>query len=245
MQKCVYRSAQCVGGVTSYITAGSLISDSNPKRDFSACISDLVLFEFAVSWPTMYMHTIYTYFTITVYLSEDFSYFFSDAEGLKLVNIVFSHQTNTYVTFLSYTNIRQRAKNCTNPTCLPCSSSTSTCFSVWQRCSQTAMLRPAGRQLCRPAPTTSGLAPRLCPHSRAWCPPPNRQEPPHICFQSASSFNVNFKKWSKTCFRTSSTCACVCCRRLLLVRLGVGWPPSPSGAPGVPADSRVDLQHEL
>lgn len=43
---------------------------------------------------------------------------------------------------------------------------------------------------------------------------------------------------------TSSTCACVCCSRLLLVRFGAGagGPPSPSGAPGVPAASGVDLQ---
>lgn len=52
--------------------------------------------------------------------------------------------------------------------------------------------------------------------------------------------------WWKV-FLTSSTCACVCCSRLLLVRFGAGagGPPSPSeapGAPGVPAASGVDLQ---
>lgn len=52
-------------------------------------------------------------------------------------------------------------------------------------------------------------------------------------------------KWAAVL--TSSTCACVCWSRLLLVRFGAwdGGPPSPSGAPGapgVPAASGVDLQ---
>lgn len=54
----------------------------------------------------------------------------------------------------------------------PCNFSTSTCSWVWQRCSRTARLRPAGRRRGRPAPTASDLSPGLCPHSHAWCRPP-------------------------------------------------------------------------
>lgn len=62
-------------------------------------------------------------------------------------------------------------------TCPPCSFSTSTCSWVSRHCFRTARLRPAGRQPGHPAPTASGLSPELCPHSHAWCPPPDRQTP--------------------------------------------------------------------
>lgn len=55
----------------------------------------------------------------------------------------------------------------------------------------------------------------------------------------------NFLFWMQSSCLTSSTCACVCCSRLLLVRFGAGagGPPSPSGPPGAPPASGVDLHH--
>lgn len=60
--------------------------------------------------------------------------------------------------------------------CPPCSSSTSTCSSAWLHSSQTGRLRPGERPPCHPALKASGLFPKPCPRSPAWCPPPAGRE---------------------------------------------------------------------
>lgn len=57
----------------------------------------------------------------------------------------------------------------------PCSSSTSTCSLALLRSSQTERLRLAGRLPCHPAQRASGLVPKPCPRSLAWCPPPSQR----------------------------------------------------------------------
>lgn len=147
----------------------------------------------------------------------------------------------------------------------PCSSSTSTCSSAWLHSSQTGRLRPGERPLCHPALKASGLFPKPCPRSPAWCPPPGGREGGRksrhkrrddVFYQSRCSvFAMEMNGWLTAEWvqvkLTSSTWACVCWSLRLLVVLGGGGgaplAPSAPGAPGAPgapagAESGADLQ---